>query len=73
LPISSAGDPWNITSAAQLAGARSEVDDVIRGPNRFLVVLDDDDGVAEIAQARQRRQSLRIVALMQADRRLVQT
>ena len=58
--------------AAVLAGAGAEVDDVVGHPDRLLVVLDDDDGVAEIAQPRQRRQQLAVVALVQADRRLVE-
>ena len=36
------------------------------------VVLDDDDGVAEIAQRDQRREQARVVALVQPDRRLVE-
>ena len=44
---------------AVLARARTEIDDVVRGADRLLVVLDDDDGVAEIAQARQRRRAAR--------------
>src|SRR6185312_1706925 len=36
------------------------------------VVLDDEDGVAEIAQLLQRIQEARVVALVQADRRLVE-
>jgi len=31
------------------AGARPEIDDVIRRPHRVLVVLDDDHGVAHVA------------------------
>ena len=58
--------------AAELARARTEIDHVVRGADRFLVVLDDDDGVAEIAQTRERGQQLAVVALMQADRRLVE-
>ena len=58
--------------AAVLAGAGPEIDHVVGRPDRLLVVLDDDDGVAEIAQARQRRQQLAVVALVQADRRLVE-
>src|SRR3989442_1073970 len=34
--------------AAMLAGPRPEIDHVIGRSNRLLVVLDDDDGVAEI-------------------------
>ncbi len=58
--------------AAMLAGAGTEIDDVVGGADRLLVVFDDDDGVAEIAQPRQRRQQLAVVALMQPDRRLVE-
>ena len=58
--------------AAMLAGAGAKVDHVVGGPNRLLVVLDDDDRVAEIAQVRERRQQLAVVALVQADRRLVE-
>ena len=43
--------------AAVLAGAGAEVDHVVGRPDRLLVVLDDDDGVAEIAQPRQRRRA----------------
>ena len=35
-------------------------------------MLDDDDGVAEIAQPRQRREQRAVVALVQPDRRLVE-
>ena len=37
--------------AAVLAGAGAEVEQVVGGADRLLVVLDDDDGVAEVAQA----------------------
>ena len=36
--------------AAMDAGARAHVHDMVRGEDRLLVVLDDDDAVAEIAQ-----------------------
>ena len=68
----SAGEPWKITCAAELAGARAEVDDVVGHADRLFVVLDDDDRVAEIAQPRQRGEQLAVVALMQPDRRLVE-
>ncbi len=45
---------------------------MIGAADRFLVVLDDDHGVAEIAQSLQRFQQPRIVALVQADRGLVE-
>ncbi len=40
--------------------------------DRFLVVFDDDDGVADVAQVRQRAEQALVVALVQADRRLVE-
>ena len=55
-----------------LAGARAEVDDVVGGADRALVVLDDDHRVAEVAQPLERADQLRVVALVQADRGLVE-
>ena len=40
--------------------------------HRALVMLDDDHGVAEVPQALQRRDQALVVALVQADRRLVE-
>ena len=50
----------------------AEVEDPVRGPDRLLVVFDHDDGVAEVADAGERRQQALVVALVQADGRLVQ-
>ena len=58
--------------AAVLARAGPEVDDVIGGADRLLVVLDDDDRVAEVAQLLERGEQARVVALVQPDRRLVE-
>ena len=58
--------------AAVLAGAGADVDDPVGGADRLLVVLDDDQRVAEVAQLRQRADQLVVVALVQADRRLVE-
>ena len=58
--------------AAVLARARADVDDVVGDPDRLLVVLDDDHRVAEVAQAHQRVDQALVVALVQADRRLVE-
>ena len=58
--------------AAMHAGAGADVDDIIGREDRVLVMLDDDHRVAEIAQAAQRIEQPRIVALMQADRGLVE-
>ncbi len=54
------------------AGAGAEVDHVVRLADRVLVVLDDDDRVAEVAQAVERVEQALVVALVQADRRLVE-
>ena len=58
--------------AAVLAGAGTEVHQVVGRPHRALVVLDDDHGVAEVAQPLERADQALVVALVQADRRLVQ-
>ena len=58
--------------AAVLPGPRADVDDPVRGPDRLLVVLDDEDGVAEVAQPGEGRDELRVVALVEPDRRLVE-
>ena len=50
--------------AAMDAGLRPDIDQVIGGADRLFVMLDDDHGVAEIAQPFQRRQQAVIVALM---------
>ena len=58
--------------AAVHAGARAHVDQPVRGAHRLLVVLDDDHGVAEVAQTLERRDQPAVVALVQPDRRLVE-
>ena len=58
--------------AAVLAGPGPDVDDPVGGPDRLLVVLDDEHRVAEVAQPRQGRDELRVVALVEPDRRLVE-
>ena len=45
---------------------------MVGGADRALVVLDDDHRVAEVAQPLERRDQLRVVALVQADRGLVE-
>ncbi len=52
--------------------ARAEVDNMIGGEYGFLVMLDDDYRVARIAQVNECVEQPFVVALMQADRRLVQ-
>ena len=58
--------------AAMHAGAGADVEHVIGEANGVLVMLDHDHGIAEVAQPLQRFQQPRIVALVQADRGLVQ-
>ncbi len=59
-------------ATAVLAGARAHVNHMVGGMDGFLVVLDDDHRVAEVAQLGQRGEQARVVALVQADRGLVQ-
>ena len=59
-------------AAAVDAGAGPHVDDVIGGADRVLVMLDDEHGVAEVAQALEGDQQPVVVALVEADRRFVE-
>ena len=58
--------------AAAHAGTGAEIDEVVGGPHGVLVVLDDDDGIAHVAQPFQAAQQALVVARMQADARLVE-
>ena len=58
--------------AAVLAGSRAHVDEPVGAAHHLLVVLDDDDGVPEVAQPLERVDQLVVVALVQADRGLVE-
>ena len=58
--------------AAMHAGAGADVEHMIRQTYGVLVMLDHDHGIAEVAQPFQRLQQPRIVALVQADRGLVE-
>ena len=58
--------------AAVRAGARADVHDVIRLADGLLVVLDDDERIAEVAHLLERAEQARIVPLVQADARLVE-
>src|SRR5437763_11466544 len=70
------GDGLRSASCNQVSpfGARAgtEVDDVIRAPNRFFVVFDHDDGIAEVAQFFKCGQQPGIVFMMQTDRRFIE-
>ncbi len=57
---------------AVLAGTRAHVDQVIGGPHHVLVVLDDQDGVALVAQPLECPDQLVVVPLVQPDGRLVE-
>ncbi len=59
-------------AAAMDARAGTQVHDVIGLTDRILIVLDHDDGVAEIAQVDQGVEQALVVALVQADRGLVE-
>ena len=58
--------------AAVLPRPGPDVDHPVGRPDRLLVVLHDEDRVAEVAEARERRDQLRVVALVEADRGLVE-
>ncbi len=58
--------------AAVHACPGTHVDDVIGCRDRFLVVLDHDDGIAEVAQVLQRLDEALVVPLVQPDGGLVE-
>ena len=58
--------------AAVLTGAGADVDDPVGDLDGVLVVLDDDERVAHVAQPDQGLDQPVVVALVQADGRLVQ-
>ena len=58
--------------AAVFAGSGAEIEDVVGLADGVFVVLDDEDGVAEVAQVFERVDQALVVALMQADGRLVE-
>ena len=58
--------------AAELAGAGAEIEQMIGGAQNVGVVLDDQDGVAQVAQLFEDVNQARGVAGVQADGRLVE-
>src|SRR5260370_1084389 len=58
--------------ASVLTGGRPDVDHVVGGSNRLLVVLDHDQRVPKVAEAQQGVDQSPVVALVEADRRLVE-
>ena len=68
----SASDALGDDLAAVFAGTRSDIDDVVGHADRLFIVLDDDQCVAEIAKPQEGLDQTLVVALVQADRRLVE-
>ena len=58
--------------AAAHAGAGAEIDEVIGRPHGVFVVLDDEDGVAHVAQLFEAAEQAFVVARMQADARFIE-
>ena len=58
--------------AAQAAGAGAEVEDIVGVADGVFIVLDDEDGVAEVAELFEGLDEAVVVALMQADGGLVE-
>src|SRR5207253_8711736 len=52
--------------------AGTQIDDVVRSPNRLFIMLHHDHGIPEIAQFSQCSKQTCVVALMQADARFVE-
>ena len=72
LPRSPSTVPSKQTRAALGAGAGAEVDDVVGDRDRLGLVLDDEHGVALVAQLQQQLVHPLDVVRVQADRRLVE-
>ena len=53
--------------AAVHAGARADIDHVVRRADGVFIMLDHNHGIAEIAQVNQGAEQALVVALMQAD------
>ena len=58
--------------AAVFPCSRTDIDDIIGSPHGIFVVFDDDECIAQVAQALEGFQELVVIPLMQADRRFVQ-
>ena len=66
------GSPLRHYPAAVQSGARPHVDHVVRASDRLFVVLDHDEGIADVAQVLQRIEQAAVVALVKTDGGLVQ-
>jgi hypothetical protein len=60
----------NFAAARTCTGTK--IDNVIRSPYRFFVVLDHNDGIAQVAKTAERPQQPCIVALMQPNAWFIQ-
>ena len=72
MAITCVGRAFGHHLAAMHAGARAHIHHMVGGEDRLLVMFHHQHGVAHVAQRLQRVEQPRIVALMQADRGLVQ-
>ena len=70
--IISSAVPWATISPPVLSRRRADVQYIIGGPHRILVMLDDDERIAQVAEVLQGLKQLVVVPLMKADRRLVE-
>ena len=69
--MTSSGVPWATSSPPWTPAPGPDVDDVVGGAHHLLVVLDDDHGVAEVAQTGEGLDQARVVGRVEADGRLV--
>ena len=72
LASTSSSVPAATTSPPRTPAPGPEIEDVIGAANGVFVVLDDEHGVAEVAQAFECARRALVVALVQADARLVE-
>jgi hypothetical protein len=72
VPLDLLRGPFCHHVAAVHAGAGAHVDQVVGRAHHLLVVLDHEHRVAEVAQPFERGDQLPVVALVEADRRLVE-
>ena len=67
-----AGSAGKDDSPSQATSFRTHINDVIGSQHHVLVMLHHNDGVANVAQFLQRVYQALVVALVQADTRLIQ-
>ncbi len=66
------GRPLGDDGAAVFPRFRADIDDVVGSPHGVVIVFDDDEGIAQIAQVAQGVEEAVIVPLMEADRRFIE-